>query len=153
VITKWTWEYFTPVEMESPDKLDSGYDMNQYFMDRLEALRQFMEVPFHINSGFRTQSHNEAVGGGKRSAHMLGRAADIKWDMLDINGKNRMLKKAWELGFTGFGVAQTFLHLDDVSQKDGYMRPGVWDYKSGHSSHVKLISLYPMVGEDGWPIT
>lgn len=33
--------------------------------------------PIHVNSGFRSESVNKAVGGAKNSAHIEGRAADI----------------------------------------------------------------------------
>lgn len=153
MIDKWVYPHFKASEFESPDSPASGYNMASSFMEKIESLRDFMGIPFHINSGFRTKAHNDAVDGGKKSAHLIGRAADIAWGNLSLPDKNKMLKKAWDLGFKGFGISQSFIHLDDVTTKDGYYRPSVWDYKTGHAGPAKLISLYPMVGEDGWPLT
>lgn len=46
--------------------------------DVLNYLRDKLGQPIVINSAFRTQQVNKAVGGAKRSLHMQGRAADIK---------------------------------------------------------------------------
>lgn len=44
----------------------------------LEPARQFAAVAFHVNSGFRCEQVNAAVGStAKHSAHLDGRAADI----------------------------------------------------------------------------
>ena len=43
----------------------------------LEPLREHFGVPIKINSAFRCQALNAAVGGAKDSYHTKGRAADI----------------------------------------------------------------------------
>lgn len=43
----------------------------------LEPVRWMLGTPLHINSGYRSPSVNQAVGGSKASAHMDGRAADF----------------------------------------------------------------------------
>ena len=43
----------------------------------LELIRSYFDVPVTINSGYRCFAHNIAVGGGARSQHLAGRAADI----------------------------------------------------------------------------
>ena len=43
----------------------------------LEPLREHFGVPIKINSGFRCQALNKAVGGAVNSYHTKGRAADI----------------------------------------------------------------------------
>ncbi|MBR7051541.1 MAG: DUF882 domain-containing protein [Bacteroidaceae bacterium] len=43
----------------------------------LEPLREHFHQPIHINSGFRCQALNKAVGGADNSYHMKGRAVDI----------------------------------------------------------------------------
>lgn len=53
-------------------------------MEALEVLRRELQIPhvpdipLYINSGFRCNKHNKAVGGSKNSQHTKGRAADIK---------------------------------------------------------------------------
>lgn len=43
----------------------------------LQPLRDHMNRPIIVNSGFRSKEVNKAVGGSKTSGHMLGTAADI----------------------------------------------------------------------------
>lgn len=50
---------------------------------RLQKVRNALGKPLHINSSFRCQSHNEAVGGVKNSYHCKGLAYDVSCDDLD----------------------------------------------------------------------
>ena len=43
----------------------------------LEPVRAILGVPLRINSGFRSDAVNAAIGGAKKSQHRLGEAADI----------------------------------------------------------------------------
>lgn len=43
----------------------------------LQILRNYLNVPIRINSGYRTKEHNEKVGGVPTSHHLTGDAADI----------------------------------------------------------------------------
>ena len=43
----------------------------------LQCIREHFGKPLHITSGYRTATHNAAVGGSKSSQHLLGRAADF----------------------------------------------------------------------------
>ena len=44
----------------------------------LQCIREHFGKPITITSGYRTATHNTAVGGAKSSQHLLGRAADIQ---------------------------------------------------------------------------
>lgn len=44
----------------------------------LEAIRGIVGVPLTITSGFRTEQHNEEVGGATCSQHLYGAAADVR---------------------------------------------------------------------------
>lgn len=44
----------------------------------LQAIREHFNKPITITSGYRTGTHNTAVGGSKSSQHLLGKAADIQ---------------------------------------------------------------------------
>lgn len=44
----------------------------------LEPIREFFNIPFSPNSGYRSPEVNELVGGSKKSSHMKGEAADIE---------------------------------------------------------------------------
>ena len=43
----------------------------------LQCIREHFGKPITITSGYRTATHNTAVGGAKSSQHLLGRAADF----------------------------------------------------------------------------
>lgn len=53
---------------------------NLYRLGRLflEPIRKYCEFPIHVNSGYRSPRINRAVGGSLSSAHLFGRAADIR---------------------------------------------------------------------------
>lgn len=44
----------------------------------LQAIREHFGQAVVITSGYRTGTHNTAVGGSKSSQHLLGKAADIQ---------------------------------------------------------------------------
>lgn len=44
----------------------------------LQVLREKVNKPIVITSGYRSPAHNKAIGGAKESKHILGQAADFK---------------------------------------------------------------------------
>ena len=60
----------------------------------LEPLRKRFGKPIYVNSGFRCQELNRAVGGAVKSYHLYGRAADIRAAKLsDNNALFEMIKE------------------------------------------------------------
>ena len=55
-------KYFKLTEFDSPDEVGSGYKMDKEFLIKLDYARGIAGIPFKINSGFRTKSHNKFVG-------------------------------------------------------------------------------------------
>lgn len=45
--------------------------------EQLQVIRDYFNEPITINSGYRSPSHNKAIGGVKDSQHVLGTAVDI----------------------------------------------------------------------------
>lgn len=43
----------------------------------LDPIREYVDAPVYINSGFRCPSLNELVGGKASSQHLIGQAADF----------------------------------------------------------------------------
>ena len=78
---------------------------------KLAELRNVLERPVSITSGYRCFKYNQKVGGVANSYHCIGLAADIK--VKDIN-LIELLGYAEEIDFAGIGLYEkkNFLHLD-----------------------------------------
>jgi len=117
------WENFTESEMACKG---TGYcEMDDGFMKKMDQVRFLYGKPMIVTSGFRSQSHNEAVGGAERSPHLEGRAADIAASGAEAY---RLIKLAQEVGMTGIGLGKNFVHMDDCEDSPGRNRPTVWGY-------------------------
>tara|TARA_R110000787_G_scaffold104340_8_gene211240 strand:- start:7320 stop:7688 length:369 start_codon:yes stop_codon:yes gene_type:complete len=46
-------------------------------LDALQAVRDILDKPMKITSGYRCAFHNKGVGGSESSSHLFGTAADI----------------------------------------------------------------------------
>lgn len=51
--------------------------IDQQLVDVLQRMRTAMGMPLRIVSGYRCPVHNRAVGGSRKSQHLIGRAADV----------------------------------------------------------------------------
>lgn len=87
---------------------DDVIDNLKLLAQRLQALRDFLGKPIHINSGYRSASHNAAVGGASNSYHLLGMAADIVVEGMTPHEVQCMLVN-WS---GGMGCYDTFTHVD-----------------------------------------
>lgn len=121
-------KYFSPKEFDSPDAPKSGVNMDVSFLGKLENAREKAGIPFKINSGFRTEEHNEKVGGkpktesSKGSSHMYGYAADIA--ATDGVTRWKIVKSLIDSGFSRIGIAKTFIHVDSDPDKPS----AIWSY-------------------------
>ena len=116
-----TW--FTAAEFASPDVKDSGYEMDSTFIYMLDSARTIAGIPFKINSGYRSASHNKLVGGVSNSAHTKGYAADIKVN--NSNERKIILSALQKAGFNRFGIGRTFIHVDNDPSKPSNV---IWLY-------------------------
>ena len=123
----WRWPNFTPRELacRCGGRFCAGaYWHDTDFLDALEALRAMMGRPLVVNSGHRCEGWNAAVGGAAQSMH-LTIAVDLA-----LAGHDRfaLLNAAEQLGFTGVGLAKSFIHLDRRAV------PARWYYKGSARS-------------------
>jgi zinc D-Ala-D-Ala carboxypeptidase len=71
-------KYFTEKEMRCKcNKCMHTCAMSEHFLEMLDVLREESNGPLMVNSGFRCNSHNKAVGGVVNSFHTRGLAADV----------------------------------------------------------------------------
>ena len=55
----------------------------------LDPVREAYGKPIYVNSGYRCEKHNKAVGGVPKSQHMLGQAADISLRLTHSTGSGQ----------------------------------------------------------------
>lgn len=108
-------KYFSISEFDSPDVKGSGNSMDEDFLEMIDKAREIADIPFKINSGFRTVEHNRKVGGVSGSSHLLGLAADIA--VKDSRHRSIIVNACIEAGFTRIGVAKSFIHVDNDMYK------------------------------------
>jgi len=116
-------KYFNYSEFDSPDVQGSGQLMDKILLEMLDEVRDKFDKPIHINSGFRTPAHNEAVNGKSDSSHLRGLAVDIAC----TNSQDRfdLINCLLDVGFSRIGVAKTFIHADiDFDKTQGV----IWTY-------------------------
>jgi len=121
------YRYFPAHEFERIGS--DGNRMNISFMEKLNKLREEINQPLPLTSAWRSEARNQQVGGAKNSAHLYGRAVDLR-----VHGDTayRVVDMAPRHGFTGIGVKQhgilryRFLHLDDMEFSE--IRPRIWSY-------------------------
>jgi zinc D-Ala-D-Ala carboxypeptidase len=109
-------KYFKLSEFDSPDEVGSGKKMDSKFLEKLDYARHNAEIPFKINSGYRTQEWNMKVGGRFGSSHKKGLAVDIGYE--GSRDRYLILNALMEVGITRFGIAKGFIHCDVDKSKD-----------------------------------
>lgn len=97
----------------------------QRSVERLYALRLALHRPLPVSSAARCRTYNASVGGKVGSIHLPederrgessgwgGAAFDI---IADYELQVEIIAKAIPLGFLGFGIAKTYIHIDDAKR-------------------------------------
>lgn len=105
---KWRWPNFTPAEIAC--KGSGEILINESALDCLQAFRKDVNVPVIINSAYRSDKHNKAVGGSPNSQHRKGAAFDIR---ITANlSREAIHAAARRAGFRGLGDYDSFVHID-----------------------------------------
>ena len=107
--------HFELSEFDSPDEQGSGKYMDEGFLSMLDDARGIAGIPFIINSGFRTKSHNAYVGGKEKSSHQYGYAVDLH--CTDSRSRYIIIDALTKAGFNRFGIGNTFIHVDNDPDK------------------------------------
>lgn len=122
---EWLWPNFNPQEMAC--RATEEINISVVLMDRLQSLRELVEIPLIVSSGYRSKSHDDAIRGS--GAHVTGQAVDIR-----CHGEAAHLILAAAVHFfPRVGIAQNgavsrrFVHLDLIG--DGSRpSPWIWSY-------------------------
>ncbi len=85
-------------------------------LTRLEVIREFFDTKVKVTSACRCEAHNKAVGGGKNSQHLIGRAADIQVQNVDPSLVQEFVDDMWP-DDGGLGRYNTFTHIDTRTVK------------------------------------
>ena len=110
----------------------TGYEMDLYFVNKLDQIRERCGFPLVVTSGYRCPSWNTQVSTtGRDGPHTTGKAADVL-----VHGSNaHRLVQQCSLGgwFSGIGLNQKgdinsrYIHLDILTAPD-HPRPWIWTY-------------------------
>lgn len=103
-----TFKYFRIEEFNCQETGEN--EMSEEFIHKLDELRKACGFPFRITSGYRSPSHSIEARKATPGTHAQGIACDIY-----VSGgsqRHTIIKEAMRLGFTGIGVAKTFIHVD-----------------------------------------
>ena len=100
-----------------PDQYRSNV---QALADSLQALRDHLGEPIHINSGYRSPEWNKRVGGKPNSQHLLATAADITCKSKTPRQLAAIIEKLIaekKMRQGGIGIYAGFVHYDVRGRK------------------------------------
>lgn len=115
--------YFDTKEFDCKDGTpvpEGYYKYLEILCQNLEILRKTIERPIIVISGYRTESHNQKVGGAKNSLHLTAKAADIKVEGLTSHQLAtiiEMLIEEKKMKEGGLGVYKSWVHYDVRDKK------------------------------------
>jgi len=104
--------------------------VSQSLADACQLIRDILDCPLHILSGFRCITHNRAVQGSPRSMHMLARAVDIavppERTLVDLYAAAQAAQ-GFRYGGIGLYPDMHFIHLDMRAE------PASWGIYAGQA--------------------
>lgn len=113
------WKYFTREEFACSETGEN--EIQDDFITKCDRLRELCGFPLVVNSGYRSPQHSIEAAKDKPGQHSTGRCADFAVN----NGQERfkLVNVAIGLGFTGIGVDEGFIHVDERETV-----PVMWTY-------------------------
>ena len=97
-------------------------NMNEDFLAKLDEAREYANIPFIINSAYRSPEHPESIK-TPTSSHIKGLAVDIS--AKDSRTRFLILDALLAVGFNRIGIADTFIHVDSDLDKSQSV---IWTY-------------------------
>ena len=97
-------------------------NMNVDFLDKLDEAREYANIPFIINSAYRSPEHPLSIK-NPSSSHIKGLAVDIS--AKDSRTRYIVLNALIKVGFNRIGLASSFIHVDSDLDKSQNV---IWTY-------------------------
>ena len=89
-------------------------NMNVDFLAKLDEAREYANIPFIINSAYRSPEHPLSIK-NPTSSHIKGLAVDIS--AKDSIDRFLILDALIAVGFSRIGISDTFIHVDSDIDK------------------------------------
>lgn len=120
---------FQQRELFNPKVGGTEHPLSRQVVVAVQVVRDYFGVPIGINSTYRNYVPTGAgvVDAASKSPHMLAQAVDFRFmadedqaDNIhiairdDFASKGPLFRQLWAVGARGFGVYDTFIHLDTV---------------------------------------
>lgn len=121
------WDLYPNFTKHEFDCKHSGKnEMDHEFMQLLQELRETLNFPLVVTSGYRDKTHPiEARKTHSNGEHTQGRCCDVR--CINSATRYKIIEAALSLGFTRIGIAKNFLHLG-IGGK-GLPDYVIWDYQ------------------------
>lgn len=101
---------FTVKEFACSDGTDTVF-VSLALVNLLQKIRDHFGKAVHINSAYRTEAHNKAIGGAQYSQHKYGLAADIHIDGVTPKQIAAYVETLMP-SRGGIGIYKSFCHVD-----------------------------------------
>lgn len=98
-------------------------DMDGRLLEMLDAARTIADIPFVLNSAYRSKEYEIQAGRDGTSSHCKGLAVDIR--AKTSRSRFLIIDALLKAGFTRIGVAKNYIHADIDPDKDEEV---IWDY-------------------------
>lgn len=95
-----------------PEQLEANVKL---LAEQLQILRDYIGIPIHLNSAYRTEAYNKHIGGSPKSQHLQAKAADLvtqKYTPKQLAAIIKKLIKEKKIMQGGVGVYPSFVHYD-----------------------------------------
>jgi len=113
---------------------DEHMDNVKELAENLQVLREHIDKPIKVISGYRSPKYNRKIKGARRSQHMTASAADIKIKGMEPQEIKKIVEELIKKGLMkqgGVGLYKTFLHYDVRGRKARWLGKGVKDDREG----------------------
>ena len=124
---------FSAIEFKCKDGShvpDDLMDNVRLLCENLQVLRDELNRPIRVISGYRSPKYNRRIGGARRSQHMTAKAADIRVSGMspqEVRTVILRLIKEGKMMSGGVGLYTTFTHYDVRGRNARWRGRGVKD--------------------------